>query len=96
MFKRFVKIFAVIMAVCIMLTSCSFVEDMPLLPEKAVDSLIGSVRVLGDLMDQIKEEGLGSISSVFSSDDDEASKPEEGASSSSSSSSSEDSSQSEE
>lgn len=93
MFKRFVKITAVIMAVCIMLTSCSFVEDMPLLPEKAVDSLIGSVRVLGDLMDQIKEEGLGSISSVFSSDDEETSKPEGEASSSSSS---EDSSQSEE
>lgn len=93
MFKRFVKITAVIMAVCIMLTSCSFIENMPLLPEKAVNSLTGSVRVFSDLIDQIKEEGLGSISSVFSSDDEEASKPEDGTSSSSSS---EDSSQSEE
>lgn len=93
MLKRFMKITAVIMAVCIMFTSCSLTENMPLLPEKAVNSLTGSVRVFSNLIDQIKEEGLGSISSIFSSDDEEASMPEDGASSSASR---EDSSQPEE
>lgn len=94
MFKRFVKIIVAVMALCLMLTSCGFVDSIPFLPKDAVDSLNGAVRVFGDLMDQIKEEGLGSISSIFSSDEEEASGSDD--ESSSSTDDSEDSSQSEE
>ena len=70
MFKRFIKILAVVTAVCVMLTSCSFFDNMPLLPDEAINSLAGAYTFMTNLIDQIKEEGLGSISAIFSTGDE--------------------------
>ncbi|MBR6407334.1 MAG: hypothetical protein IKS19_01895 [Clostridia bacterium] len=91
-------IIAVKAAVAVLLVSCLLAGcSSPVISEKVLNSMMGAYQYAGDMIEQIRTEGLESITSVFKSsntdeDEEESSSKPKSSSESSSESSEEDSS----
>ena len=68
--KRILKTFRSVIA--ILLISCFLAGcSSPVISDKVMNSLFGAYQYADNLIKQIKEEGLGSIASIFKNDDDD-------------------------